>query len=131
MRICLNCGSDKTSLRDKIEKWYHYKDGYVCHKCRCKLIDNTKRNPITVKKWNEINNKKWGSINSYRRMKFKDKVVLLKENPKKGICSLCGAVKGIDCKQTQMHHLEYHNDDPLKDTIEICASCHATIHMSN
>jgi len=66
------------------------------------------------KKWNPINNPK------RIRLRFKDKSVLLKENPRKGICSKC-------CKKgyTHIHHLEYHNNDVLKDAIELCASCHA------
>lgn len=32
----------------------------------------------------------------------------------------------ISIIETQMHHFaEYHEDDPLKDTIEICQQCHA------
>ena len=23
-----------------------------------------------------------------------------------------------------MHHIKYHDDDPLKDTVELCVSCH-------
>lgn len=55
----------------------------------------------------------------------------MKDIPRKGICSKCGAVKGIDCKITHMHHLEYHPEDPLKDTIELCSSCHKKEHIIN
>jgi len=23
-----------------------------------------------------------------------------------------------------MHHIQYHEDDPLKDTVELCGRCH-------
>jgi len=120
-RICSACDSTttvirKTKLGTLYECW-RYHDGFVlCERCYCRYIDNPKNNPR--------NNKKWNPINKYRRIRFKDKVVSLKKNPREGICKLCGKKKGIDCKKTNMHHLEYHEDDPLKDTIEICVSCH-------
>jgi hypothetical protein len=27
-----------------------------------------------------------------------------------------------------MHHMEYHPEDPLKDTIELCVGCHIRRH---
>ena len=63
------------------------------------------------------------------------KKIFLKENPRKGICHKCHRKVGdeyVNCfgqiaivKQTQIHHLEYHHNDPLKDTVELCASCHS------
>jgi len=96
MRFCSNCGSNR----------YHAK-GY-CNKCYCKLITNPK----------------WRSINNKRRIKFKGKHILLKENPRTGVCSLCN-----HHGRTNTHHFaEYHDDDPLKDTIELCVSCHHKAH---
>ena len=116
MRICLECGSDKTYIdRRNYECWHHYKDGWICHKCRHKLIDN----PIKVKKWNPILN----PIYNKRKIRFKDKIILLKENPRTGKCSWCGK-QGL----THMHHIEYHDDDVLKDTIELCVGCHDKTH---
>ena len=80
---------------------------------------------------------KWNPIYNPRRMTWTplSKKILLKENPRKGICQKCHRKVGdqyLNClgqiaivKQTQIHHLEYHPNDPLKDTIELCASCHA------
>lgn len=67
-------------------------------------------------------------IRNRRKLKFKDKRISVKESPRKGVCSWCGAVKGIDCKRTNIHHIEYHDDDPLRDTVELCVSCHTTEH---
>jgi len=109
MRICLNCLSDKTNIKKNgIANWYKHKDGYLCHRCYCKLF----------------NNPKWNPINQPRRIVFKDERISLKEDPRIGICNWCCAVVGINCKQTQIHHLEYHDDDMLKDTVELCARCH-------
>jgi hypothetical protein len=101
-RICVNCGIDK-SIRRGWSSWRHYKDGFLCEKCYTRLISNP------------------------RLLHYKDKFIFLKENPRKGICSWCGK-KGI----TQMHHFaEYHDDDPLKDTVEICVACHKKVHGIN
>lgn len=53
-------------------------------------------------------------------MWYKAKIVLLKENPRKGICFNCGK----EPKRTEIHHMEYHDEDPLKDAIELCDHCH-------
>jgi len=60
-----------------------------------------------------------------RRISFRGKRILLKENPRKGICSNCGkSVAKGEIKTTNIHHTKYHYDDPLKDTIELCVKCH-------
>ena len=83
-----------------------------------KLINNPKWHHITSQKWNP------------RLMKFRDKHIHVKENPRIGVCNLCRAVVGTDCEKTSIHHLEYHDDDPLRDTIELCNSCHAKTHLT-
>jgi len=116
-RICSNCGSDKTrSIRKGSPVWCKYKDSWLCTKCYCRLVLNPRRSKEIIKKYNDRNNKKI--------LKFKDRYVLLKESPRKGVCTWCKAIRGKDCKITQIHHIEYHDDDILKDTVELCASCH-------
>jgi hypothetical protein len=67
------------------------------------------------------------------------KKIFLKENPRKGICQKCHRKVGddyVNCfcqiaivKETHIHHIgEYNPNDPLKDTIELCASCHRKEH---
>ena len=58
-------------------------------------------------------------VENPKRIWFKDRRIELKQNPKTHVCSLCRK-QGL----THMHHLEYHYDDPIKDTIELCVSCH-------
>jgi hypothetical protein len=77
------------------------------------------RNPVD----NPISNKKYLASTMARREKsisFLGRIVYVGINPRKGVCELCGK-KGV----TDMHHMEYQEDDPLKDTIELCDSCHA------
>ena len=117
-RICAVCKSDKTRLKKGLYPvWYRYNDGYLCENCYTRLIHNPNRSKETIKKYNDRNNLKI--------LVFKGKRILLKENPRKGVCSWCGAVKGVNCKLTNMHHVQYHEEDVLKDTIELCASCHS------
>jgi len=53
------------------------------------------------------------------------KYIVIK-NPRIGVCNLCRAVKGFDCKRTQMHHDNdiYNINNPIKNTIELCVICH-------
>lgn len=74
----------------------------------CKKCYNKFTNPKRIRVW------------------FKKKVIMLKENPRIGVCSRCGKT---NCK-TDIHHIVYHDDDPLKDTIELCTPCHKHIHHS-
>ena len=115
VRNCLNCNSDKTYVeKNGVNHWHHHKDGYLCHNCYYRLIQNPIKNPIR----------------NPRRLNFKDKYLYLKEKPRKGICSICFRIVGDEIKQTQMHHFaEYHKDDPLRDTIELCVRCHRKVHV--
>lgn len=135
--------------------WYRSKnkDGSLCNKCYKRLIGNPrrpkgfnkkyndKRTPEYLKKysqkWNPILNRKWNPINHPKQIRFKNKQIILEENPRIGFCNICKKSIGDEyinskgktakIKLTHMHHMNYHNDNPLKDAIELCASCHAKI----
>lgn len=121
-RICAGCNAI-TSYKDKrgIEVW-HWHDGHrLCESCFNIYV----RNPVYHEKWNHITNT--------RQLLFKNKRILLKENPRKGVCQLCGKkngekytnYKGKDAiVSTHIHHIRYDDIDPLKDTMELCNSCH-------
>lgn len=129
MHICIRCDSDQTSIstgRYPRPRWYKYNDGYLCNKCYMKIIHDPKWRKITSDRYNP------------RHMLFKDKIISLNVNPRKGICQICGKKIGdtfIDytgkvsvIKLTVMHHKQYHDEDPLKDTIELCVPCHRRQH---
>ncbi len=59
------------------------------------------------------------------RIVFKDKIIPLDHNPRKGMCIICGH-KG----HTNLHHEKYDETDPLAYTIELCIPCHRKIHKS-
>lgn len=127
-RSCFACGSTTTSIGKRsnpkwknCEKWYPNHDGTnntLCHNCYMKYLAN----PV----FRVINN----PIYQPRRILFKGKRILLKEPPRTGVCSKCGrSVAKGEIKRTAIHHKKYHDEDPLKDTSELCASCHAKEHF--
>ena len=60
------------------------------------------------------------------RIRFKDKRVTLKKLARIGKCQnlFCNSKK---INITNTHHKRYHDDDPAKDTIELCINCHRKI----
>lgn len=117
-RICIKCHSDATfTARNGNEQWYN-RNGWYCKKCYNKYCLNPKWHPITNPK----------------HIQFKGHRTYLGHNPRKGRCIACMKSIGdtylnssgkIDfIKYTSMHHTIYHDEDLLKDTIELCPSCH-------
>ena len=135
MRFCINCNSNTTYKRKSgYSNWYKTENGFLCQKCYHKLIANPKITPEYRKPYNDTRNPELIKKFNGRRMKFKDKIIFLKENPRKGVCGYCGKKIGDEfvnhkgetdiIKKTDIHHEEYHLDNPLKNSIELCVSCH-------
>jgi hypothetical protein len=125
-RICLKCNSNTTfKSKEGWAGWYRYEDGWICKSCYMKLVNNPK--------WQKTHSK----IYSPRRLTFKDKRIRLTKNPRTGQCQICKLRIGDEfinryghkaiIKHTHLHHAKYHNDDPMKGTIELCNSCHSKI----
>ena len=75
------------------------------------------------------NHKDWVKKLNSSRIKFKNKRIKLKFNPRIGICSKCNkSIQKNEIKQTQIHHTEYDDINPLANTIELCVSCHRKEH---
>lgn len=99
---CSVCGSKTTTFDKKKKRFYWRKvNGKLhCHKCYMKL-----------------------------RIVFKNKRIRITEKDLTGICQLCGrSVHDGEIKQTQFHHMEYDESNPLKHTKEICVKCHYEVH---
>lgn len=135
-RICLICGSNETGINKTkygtpYPLWYYYKDGFLCKKCYCR--EWRSRNPEKIKGYHE----KWDKICTPRILCWTptDKFLHLQVEPRKGVCQWCGKKIGDEyvdsrgklaiVKLTNIHHIEYHEDDPLRDTVELCNSCHS------
>ena len=122
-RVCSRCKSDKTHFSYyKVKngelktyplwKYDYVNGGYICQNCYSHDIGNKRTAP--------------------RRLRYKGKRITIDRDPRIGVCCWCRAVRNevnaqTDkvCKETQMHHEgEYVESDKLKNTLEICASCH-------
>lgn len=113
MRECYSCGDNKTYRNRWYNAWY---DEWICARCYTRYIMNPKHVP------------KYRA----RRITFRDpERIYLSYEPRIGVCNLCRAVKGSDCKLTAMHHESYDSNNPSLNTIEICHSCHAKITNHN
>jgi|SRR5687768_8178058 len=129
---CYICGGNKTQKRKSPMKQWR------CRKCYIKYIVNPKKPRGYWKKYERSEQKM--KEKNHRIMLFKDRRIYLKENPRKGQCTVCGLKIGdkyinkhgkeVTIKHTQIHHLDYHYDDPLKDAIEVCVKCHREKHIS-
>lgn len=90
--------------------------GYKCRKCGLRFASITE---LQTHSKNHQNPKP--SVFIYKR-----KTIDTGKAIKTGICSQCGKA-GI----THLHHNNYHDEDPLKDTQELCSSCHGKWHAKN
>ena len=120
-RKCYGCNSKylhKVKGR-YYEQWYLNHDAdnnALCLRCNDKYI----RDPLRRKERNSKYNPKWNKINNHKFVNYRGKHIWLGFDPRKHICQTCGKT-GL----TSLHHFaEYHDDDPLRDTIELCRSCH-------
>ena len=135
IRTCLfydECGRQEIHDGKKWkEKWCKFYDDYICGKHYNRLA-------FSKEERREINKKisqKWAPIKSKRKIIYKKRQIYLDDIPRIGKCSWCNKKVGdeyTNCfgkksiiKQTHIHHFDkYHDDNVLKDTIELCASCH-------
>lgn len=120
MRECYCCGSTKTYVDKKsgTPTWLSNKieDQWLCVRCYNRLIIAYKWAPIQ----NPVKNK--------RRINFRGRRILIKTNPRTGYCTLCSNnIHNGTCERTAIHHLEYHVENPLQNTIEVCTKCHVLI----
>jgi len=126
MKRCSECGSTETYLRKgKYPEWIKG----LCNKCYCKSINNPRYYKNNTERLRERSRKLIPN-----RLNFKGKRVYINNPPRSGTCKYCNKSVGDEytnykgktaiIKRTHIHHLEYHPDDPLKDTIELCQSCH-------
>ena len=106
--VCYACGSDKTYVcKNGTHTWLLNEptDLMLCKTCYNEYIYRPKQ-------------KARGDY--HRFIHFKGKLLLLKSNPRKGICIECGKYG-----YTHLHHDEYDESNVLAHTRELCPSCHA------
>jgi hypothetical protein len=121
-RVCSECKSDATDIHKYGKRkdgspnllyphWFRDgKGGWWCKSCYLKFY-----------------HRKLGSDFSYKGKMLWDKE---HRRLRSGVCAFCGAKKGdINPNNgrpilTARAHIQYHDDDPPKDTIELCFTCH-------
>ena len=131
-RICYGCNSNTTYIsKDNKKHWHPNKPTnlFLCNKCYFNHIINPIRNPIIRPFYKPLYKGHW--------LHYKDKILTLKHNPRKGICSRCNKKIGdiyIDkngkertIERTHIHHLEYNDNNVLENTVELCHSCHTKV----
>ena len=133
-RICANCGGATTYLHRirGYEVWHIRNNQFWCHKCfnKTRMKEMLQKGIYKHKKYTKEEMRERNA----RRIRFQNKYPHLKINPRKYQCSICCNKIGdeyINCKgeiaktkKIDLHHITYHDNDFLKDTIEMCASCH-------
>lgn len=108
----------KVPYKDPLKKKENAKQYYSKHE------ENIK---YRSKRWREEHRETY--LSYMRRYKsyvicFLGRRIKLDWNPRKGICSECGAIKGKDCKKSDIHHLKYIPCMVWACTIELCSKCH-------
>jgi hypothetical protein len=136
LRKCQYCGIEAKTESD-LEKFtkakrYLYGRRNICKPCFALMLRTGgkyhEKHVNSCANWIGKNKQRHNEVMS-NRITFKGKRVYLKENPRKGICTDCGAV--IAEKQTRqapMHHEKYIEEKPDDCTVEICDSCHTRYH---
>ena len=125
LRKCRICGLEAYS-ETELEKFHKHKQALFGYENLCKLCWNAMRSKggkheFSMKRGNERNNPK--------QIKFLGKSILLRENPRINVCSECGRCYPEELKrQTSIHHEFYDKSHVLKNTWELCVSCHAKLH---
>lgn len=115
IRKCSLCGGDTYREKDGHKKWRRdLKTGnFTCTRCFDRIYRNPKKNPTYNR----------------RRLRFLGKQVLLKTDPRKGICSSCGrSIEKGEIQRTNLHHLSYNPENVEAHTVELCVRCHSKVH---
>lgn len=112
---------------------------FRCKKCINQYLSRwRKNNPEKIKAATEkykqrhpdkYNETQRSSLN--RRLTFKGKLIRREEEFRTNTCSSCRRSYPNELKQrTHLHHWSYDEENPLSNTIELCRSCHITLHHS-
>ena len=125
LRKCRVCGLEAHTEQD-LEKFRKEKRSRYGRDNRCKTCYNSRRRK-DGKYWSTT--KLRSDRENPKKIGFKGKFILFKENPRTNTCSECGKKYPEQLKrQTCLHHAIYDENHPLEHTIELCNSCHTKLH---
>lgn len=113
--------TDRYYQRHRVEKTIYFKKYRKEHAAERAAynIQWRLKNPEKYQARIDRNNRIAKATRLPKRILFFNRRIELDKNPRTGKCSMCG-----NEGRTEIHHIKYHEDDPLKDTIEVCAKCH-------
>ena len=118
----------------------NYKYGRINRCKKCNRIIVKKRFDAMTEEEREKDkeyHRVWERTNIKRRnrkksqMRYKDKDVRFDFNLRTNVCCMCGKKYPEDLqRQTDLHHIEYSDENPLEHTIELCVGCHFKVHRT-
>lgn len=119
--VCRICQSNKTFLRKRKKA-----NGQIYLKPDWYEVNRKDKTAVCTNCYNTVINANY--IKRYVRysIKYKGKILHLDHDPRIDVCNWCRAVVPFDAMNTQLHHDErrYDDNNPLRNTIELCNSCH-------
>lgn len=112
--------------RKEYEKQYRHKNNDRIKQTQKQCYENKREYYIKKSKENAQKNPNRSCVR-LKTLDYKKKKLRYVFEIRCGVCNICRAVEKIDTFSTQRHHDDdkYFDDDPLKNTIEICVNCHA------
>lgn len=106
-------------------------DEIFANKSKKKLWDREyrERHPDRIKRFRTEWNEKRKRSRHTRTLTYKGRTLEFSYDIKCGVCNWCRRVSEIDIKRTALHHYQdiYCDNEPLKNTIELCHSCHSKL----
>jgi hypothetical protein len=127
LRKCRDCGKEALTTTD-LEFFVKIVKGQAKY-CRANLCKNCANSQLRK-------DGKYGQIRTNfnlemktRRIRFKNKRVLMPTIIRTNICSKCGKKYPEELEQqTSLHHIKYDEEHPCDNLMEFCNSCHIKIH---
>lgn len=129
IKYCSEYCRDRKSLtspeRKEYEKQYREKNKERIHKTQKECYEKNKLYYIQKSK-EFIKNNPNTRLQRFKILDYKTKKIRFQFDIRCGVCNLCRAVEKIDTYSTQRHHDNdvYFDEDPLKNTLELCVNCH-------
>ena len=131
-KYCSPYCRDRKSLtrpaRKQYEKEYREKNRDHIKRTQNDCYIKRRQYYIEKSKENKENNPNT-PLRRFRSFDYKGQKIHYKFDVRCGVCNLCRAVEKIDTYSTQRHHDKdkYYDENPLKNTIEVCVNCHGKL----
>lgn len=124
-KACQDLNYSRTPKLREYQKKYREQNNEQIKQIKKQCYENKREYYIKKSKENSENNPNT-PFRRFKSLSYKGKRLTFKFDVRCGVCNLCRAVEKIDTYSTQRHHDNdiYFDNDPLKNTLEICVNCH-------